>query len=135
MTRGEQRARVLKRLMLISVGGCTCQTKTAELKFHSQRCTYRVAMETFRFIQDESAIGVPFKISAIDDSLYETNPRLGRYLIVRGEFEMEGCRTEGCRTEGRLIMTREQFKGVKVGDRITLELGPSADGEQRGEDV
>jgi hypothetical protein len=36
---------VQERLTKLQVGGCTCDTKTPELKYHADRCVYRLAAE------------------------------------------------------------------------------------------
>lgn len=39
------REEIDRRLARLQVGGCTCMTKTPELKYHDERCTYRLASE------------------------------------------------------------------------------------------
>lgn len=36
---------IRKRLTSLQVGGCTCLTKTPELKYHKETCHYRLASE------------------------------------------------------------------------------------------
>jgi hypothetical protein len=38
---------LLDRLIGLQIGGCTCMTKTPEVGWHKQDCTYRVANEAF----------------------------------------------------------------------------------------
>lgn len=39
----------------LQIGGCTCNTKTPELRFHSEDCRYRLAAEIERTLLDASA--------------------------------------------------------------------------------
>jgi hypothetical protein len=36
---------VQQKLTRIMVGGCTCMTKTPELRYHNERCHFRLASE------------------------------------------------------------------------------------------
>ena len=36
---------IYSKLVRLQVGGCTCGTKTPDIQFHHERCTYRLASE------------------------------------------------------------------------------------------
>jgi hypothetical protein len=47
------------KLTRIMVGGCTCNTKTPELRFHSERCHFRLASEASEALSPAVPSAVP----------------------------------------------------------------------------
>lgn len=47
------------KLTRIQVGGCTCDTKTPELKHHSERCHFRLASEASALLSVAHGVDLP----------------------------------------------------------------------------
>lgn len=89
---------ISKRLTMLMVGGCTCQTKTPELQYHDERCTYRLAAELSDLIQIEFAkprelnkseireyLGLPSIAQAIEEdrrSTMESTAKLEQHILT-----------------------------------------------------
>lgn len=46
---------VIEKLWRLKIGGCDCMTKTPELRFHDERCTYRLVSEITDLLASTSA--------------------------------------------------------------------------------
>lgn len=81
-------------LLLIAVGGCTCETKTAEVQHHKERCHYRVACEAMPLVE-RLAAEVPPTRSGWD-------PEVGFILEAANEGELAAYESAACGMMGAL---------------------------------
>lgn len=57
-------ALLLDKLTRIMVGGCTCMTKTDEVRFHAERCHYRLAFEASELLMPKGSEFVPVALTS-----------------------------------------------------------------------
>ena len=79
---------IQKRLINLQVGGCTCMTKTPDIQYHNERCTYRLATEIERLLleQNQGMKLVGYMNSSGNYMSVARRERIMGYLDQGGEF-------------------------------------------------
>lgn len=98
-------AAVTEKLIRMQVGGCTCNTKSPELRFHDERCTYRLACEVQDLLNTAPTPSPPVAAPPATPDRYEAIKEMAYLLKMapRGEVvAVEALRVLGTHYDAAL---------------------------------